>query len=154
MRSIQISTDVFAAIWAHRQPGEDSEDAILARVLNAALTPEEPMMPGYESAGLYDPRYNVRLPPGFEIFRVYKGREFRAVAAQNMWLRKDNGTGYPSLNELSRSIGTKTENAWFNWFFTADDGKSHPLSERRDPKTIRSRSVGNEFGSAGAYVKS
>jgi hypothetical protein len=33
LREIQISTTVFAAIWAARQPGENTEDAILRRLL-------------------------------------------------------------------------------------------------------------------------
>ena len=33
MRTITISIDVFARIWALREAGEDSEDAILRRVL-------------------------------------------------------------------------------------------------------------------------
>lgn len=33
MRTIEISTDVFSLIWAARQPGEESEDQILLRIL-------------------------------------------------------------------------------------------------------------------------
>jgi len=33
MRTIQISTDVFAAIWARRSDTEHSEDEILGRLL-------------------------------------------------------------------------------------------------------------------------
>lgn len=33
MRSIEISTEVFALIWAARQEGEETEDQILKRVL-------------------------------------------------------------------------------------------------------------------------
>ena len=33
MRSINISTDVFAKIWSLRQNAEDTEDAILRRIL-------------------------------------------------------------------------------------------------------------------------
>jgi hypothetical protein len=32
-RDIQVSTDVYAAIWAARHPGEHTEDAILRRLL-------------------------------------------------------------------------------------------------------------------------
>ena len=35
MRTIQIGTDVFAKIWAHRLPGEETEDDILRRLLHA-----------------------------------------------------------------------------------------------------------------------
>ena len=33
MRNISVSTEVFAAIWAHRKQGEETEDAILGRIL-------------------------------------------------------------------------------------------------------------------------
>lgn len=33
MRTIQISTEVFAKIWSHRTEGEEDEDAILRRLL-------------------------------------------------------------------------------------------------------------------------
>jgi hypothetical protein len=33
MRQIEVSVDVFAAIWAQRLPSEGSEEAILARIL-------------------------------------------------------------------------------------------------------------------------
>ena len=33
MKTISISTDTFAAIWAARKDGEDTEDAILSRLL-------------------------------------------------------------------------------------------------------------------------
>ena len=33
MRNISVSAEVFAAIWAQRQHGEASEDAILGRIL-------------------------------------------------------------------------------------------------------------------------
>ena len=33
MRSIEISTELFARIWASRMPGEESENAILSRLL-------------------------------------------------------------------------------------------------------------------------
>lgn len=55
MRSIEISTDVFSRIWALRQPGEDTEDAVLRRVLceggrEAAVRDRE----GAKSASFYD----------------------------------------------------------------------------------------------------
>lgn len=33
MRTIEVSTDVFAKIWSHRSEGEENEDAILRRIL-------------------------------------------------------------------------------------------------------------------------
>ena len=38
MRTIEISTDVFSLIWAARQPGEETEDDILKRVLACGPT--------------------------------------------------------------------------------------------------------------------
>lgn len=48
MRLIEVSTDVFAKIWAHRIDGEESEDAILDRLLNAGRrgAPEPVAAPG------------------------------------------------------------------------------------------------------------
>jgi hypothetical protein len=40
MRSIEISTAVFSAIWKNRLPGEESEDAILRRLLAVAEADE------------------------------------------------------------------------------------------------------------------
>ena len=34
MRTIDVSTDVFSAIWSNRLPGEETEDAILGRLLS------------------------------------------------------------------------------------------------------------------------
>jgi hypothetical protein len=42
MRQIEVSTDVFGLIWAARQPGEESENEILLRILSknpAAIDP-------------------------------------------------------------------------------------------------------------------
>ena len=55
------------------------------------------------TVGFHDPRYGVKLEPSFEIFRTYKGKEYRARAVQGFW--HWNGTGYPTLNELNKAIG-------------------------------------------------
>ena len=39
---IQVSTDVYAALWAARKPGEDNEDAILRRVLAVPTEASQP----------------------------------------------------------------------------------------------------------------
>ena len=41
-RDIQVSTDVYAALWAARKPGEDNEDAILRRVLAVPAEASQP----------------------------------------------------------------------------------------------------------------
>src|SRR5262245_3881176 len=68
MRTIQVSADVFQAIWAARKPGQDSEEAILRGVfgLKPAAPPERDMT---VTIGYHDSRYGVEVPSGFEIFR-------------------------------------------------------------------------------------
>ncbi len=41
MRTIQISTGVFAKIWAHRIDGEEDENTILERLLGIAVPPRD-----------------------------------------------------------------------------------------------------------------
>ena len=47
--------------------------------------------------------------------------------------------GSQKLNELSREIGTKTENAWVNWFYRDEQGIRRPVSDMRDQNRILSR---------------
>lgn len=42
MRSIDVSTDVFARIWAERKSGEDTENTILLRILMISYRDEQP----------------------------------------------------------------------------------------------------------------
>jgi len=132
MRTIQVSTDVFAAIWAARKDGEPTEDAILRRKFNVISSPETER-DLHVTVGFHDARYGVKLEPGFEIFRTYLGKEYRARAIQGFW--HWNGMGYPSLNELSNAIGAKKENAWGAWYYL-DNGKKRPVSDLRDPSKI------------------
>src|SRR5882762_11628932 len=97
MRTIQVSIDVFHAIWKSRKAAEQSEDSILRRLLNVRT---EPAKSGAgrditTSVGYHDPRFGVELPVGFEIHRNYKGTVHTAQAIQGFWHYK--GTGYPSL---------------------------------------------------------
>jgi hypothetical protein len=139
MRSIQVSADVFQAIWSARQPGQDSEDAILRGVFKipaATLQSDRDLL---VSVGFHDPRYGVKLDPNFEIFRMYKGREYRARAIQGFW--HYNGIGYPSLNELNKAIGVAgPENAWRAWYYM-DGARRRPLSDLRDQNAIVRRST-------------
>jgi hypothetical protein len=140
VRSIQVSTEVYAGIWGAHQSGEENEDAILRRLLGIAA-PErasEPMGAPEGSIGFMDNRYGVVFPPGFEIFRIYKGRNYTAQAVGGVWIAND-GKGYLSLNQLSDSIGA-SENAWDSWFYM-DDGLRKPISTMRDPNKVRRRSV-------------
>lgn len=140
MRPISVSTQVFARIWALRGPGEQSEDAILRRVLGChdeeteiKHAPAEASAPDPSNPrdGVFDRRHNIHFPEGFEVFRVYLGRDFRARANEGSWIRSD-GTRYRSLNELSRSIGARTENAWLNWFFSSPNGARLPVAILRE----------------------
>ncbi len=144
MRSIQVSTPVFARIWGLRLPGEQSEDAVLRRVLECdeesglgSATPDPPAPPVSASeVGVLDRRHGVQFPEGFEVFRVYQGREYRARASRGSWVRAD-GVQCGSLNALSRSIGATTENAWVNWFFIDASGRRAAVTtlrqEREEP---------------------
>jgi hypothetical protein len=121
MRQLSVSTEVFAAIWAARKPGEETEDDILKRILLAerlsAPSSEEP------PAGHIDLRSGTKFPTGFEIFRTYKGTEYRARAIGGVWILSDTGRAYRTLNQLSQGIGIQSENAWRSWYFQDAQGK-------------------------------
>ncbi len=151
MRTIQVSLDVFQAIWTNRHPEEQSEDDILRRLIlkEKAVHPSRPeSMNGVikqperdmrVEIGFHDPRYGVELPAGFEIFRTYKGREYRAQAVQGFWILGDKG--YGTLNELNGALGVGSENAWKVWFYKDDQGRKRPLSDLRDQSRIIRRSA-------------
>ena len=133
-RTIPVSTDVFAAIWGQRQDGEDSEDAILRRILGCANPKAEAQTQkiSHGSGGYHDRRNNVHFPQGFEIFRTYKRKEFRAVAQDGHWLRLDSGDLYSTLNQLNTSIAAGTENVWNgNWKFKDEGGTIHSIDALR-----------------------
>jgi hypothetical protein len=143
LKNITISTDVYAAIWGERKPGEETETAILRRVLKVKPdvvpgAPDEMVEP--PSIGFREPRYRVTLPHGFEITRQISGKEYRARAIGNKWVLQGSGNQFSSLNELSGGVGIDKENAWENWFFVDEDGVRKKLSAKRDPGTIIKRS--------------
>jgi hypothetical protein len=141
MRSITISTNVFARIWSLRQAGEDTEDAILSRVLACPGSPDaETSSVASTGSGLLDARSDVLFPEGFEVFRVYLGAEYKARVLDGKWVLENDGRIFQSLNELSRAIGAKTENAWLNWFYLDDRGVRLPASKLRNPNVIATRS--------------
>lgn len=130
-RMINVSTEVFAAIWARRKAGEESEDAILQRLLSVESSGEDVSTMGL-SGGCVDARNRVHFPEGFEIFRTYKRREYRAEAKSGAWFRKDNGQRYPTLNQLNGSIAAGAENVWNGtWKFRASDGSIRSIAELR-----------------------
>jgi hypothetical protein len=134
MRSITVSTDTYAAIWGARQPGEDSEDAILRRILKVPRDSSTKAANGRstpDKIGFRDSRFGFEVPEGFEIFRTYLGTDYRAMAKDGSWVLAHTGKSYPSLNQLSRAIGAKVENAWQNWYFTGADGKRQLITSLR-----------------------
>lgn len=138
MRAVQVSTDVFAAIWAARENGEPTEDAILRRLLKVRSKPE--LNRDLEvSFGFSDTRFGVSVRAGFEIFRRRLGKEYRAQAVQGFWILAETGIGYTSLNELSNAIGATNENAWASWFYM-DGNRRRPISDLRDATKIIHRS--------------
>jgi hypothetical protein len=151
-REIAVSTDVYARIWSLRKPGEDDEDSILRRILwsqsseNASqATPTGGQPP--EAVGFLDERHGVVFPDGFEIFRVYLGREYRARAIGGTWRLAGRNDDIRSLNSLSRAIGAKTENAWQNWFYRAGGGSRRAISDLRPQRAIAARSERPAAGS-------
>lgn len=133
-RSIMISTDVFAALWARRQDGEDTEDQILRRILGCeiALEATGTQTSAGDAGGVHDTRNGVHFPRGFTAMRTYKRREYEAVAEDGAWLRKDNGKRYPTLNQLNASIAAGAENVWNgNWKYRAEDGSLRSIGTLR-----------------------
>lgn len=133
-RSINVSTDVYAAIWGARKEGEDSENAVLARILRCKPSTKSnaPIDRYAKGSGVYDARNNVRFEEGFEIFRSYKGKLFTAEAKAGVWLRTDTGVTYGTLNQLNNSIAAGAENVWNgNWKFRTPDGEELSIGTLR-----------------------
>lgn len=131
-RTVTISTDVFAAIWAQRKAGEETEEAILRRLLNCSPGAEPAGDRPATSGGVLDSRNGVHFPEGFEVMRHYKHREYRARASNGAWLREDNGKRYPTLNRLNESIAAGNENIWNgNWKYRESDGTLRSIDALR-----------------------
>ena len=132
MRNITISTDVFAALWARRQDGEDSEDAILRRVLGIGIAGVKKTPEPSTGGGVVDHRNGVTFREGFEIFRNYKGKKYVAVASSGHWRRLDTNTLYPTLNQMNAAIASGAENVWNgNWKYTDDYGTDRSIAALR-----------------------
>ena len=137
MRTIQISDSTYAALWSKWRDSDDGEEGIVRRLLG--LTAGEAMKPSSKNAvGHRDKRYGVEFPAGFEIFRVFKGQNRKAVARDGGWMA-DNNRYAASLNQLSKHIGAPTENAWTGWHYR-DGNKVRPIADLRDPSKVRHRS--------------
>lgn len=160
VRQIEISTDVFARIWALRKNGEDSENAILERILSEK-TKLKVEAKERNAGGISVPRFAVYFPEGFKIERNYCDKNYYAVVKGGKWHLDGDDAQYSSLNELSGAIGTKIENAWVNWFYRGENGERCPVSDLRDPNTINTkgkskkksggRALGNEEDSMTWY---
>lgn len=142
MRHIVISTDVFAALWGRRKPGEDSENAILERllglpkgpplVLPVALGPgpQRPPIVRPSDGSIYNQMFDVHFPRGFEIFRTYKGKDYTATVREGRWVM---GTrSYPSLFALSMAIIDSRENPWLHWKYRDADGRVATIAKLRN----------------------
>lgn len=143
MRKIDISTDVFARIWAMREQDEDSEDAILRRVLwqrNFDADSDDLAQPP-DKNGIFDRRNRVHFPEEFEIERTYLGQKFHAIVRGGQWTLNGRVTNATRLNELSREIGTNTENAWLNWFYRDENGVRRRVSDKRDKSRVVRRTA-------------
>lgn len=139
MRTLQVSTEVFAAIWSLHQDGERDEDAILRRVLRVSAPAKRESQRSPGSGAFVDRKNGIELPEGFEIFRNYLGTEYKAVVASGSWQLTNTGRLYPDLSELSRAIGTKGENPWANWWCIDSDGVRTRVGDLRPGHLIRKR---------------
>lgn len=141
MRHIEVSTDVFAQIWRLRKEGEDSEDAILRRVLRPENFSAKSRISQLSSShdGLHDRRFGVLFPEGFRIERAYLGQNFQASIQNGHWVIDGISGRFARLSELSRAIGTRNENAWINWFWVDADGQRRPVSDLRDQTRVSRR---------------
>ena len=131
-RTIAISTSTFASIWASRQNGEETEDAILRRILGCDAGNGEDVGEGIEDGGVFDKRNNVHFPEGFEVFRTYKRKEYKAIAQSGTWVREDTGERFPNLSQLNQSIVAGNENVWNgNWKYRMSDDSFGPIDRLR-----------------------
>jgi hypothetical protein len=144
VRPINVSTEVFAEIWKRHKAGDRGEDDILRRLLS--LTPRTDGVEYVQtsptpqvSEGYVDDRFGIQLPEGFEIFRIYKGREFRACATHGRWLLLNDNQTYPSLNKLSWAVVQGNENTWHNWKYKDLNGRENFIHALRDQTRIAVR---------------
>lgn len=140
MKKIDVSTEVFALIWAQRAVGEENEDAILRRILNSIIDRkaiEADLPEGI--GGIFEKRFGVHFEEGFKLERVYKGKKFLARVSSGQWIIDGLAGRFFTLNELSRAIGTKTENAWMNWNYLDERGQKRPVSDLRMPDKVKKK---------------
>lgn len=143
MRNIEVSTQVFSLIWSNRVDGEETEDQILRRLLNSTADRAEwnSSLVKRQNEVLKDKRSGTVFENGFTVFRNYKGTNFSAKVVDGFWLLDAVEGRFSSLNELSNAIGTKTENAWKNWFYWGENGQRTAVSNLREPNSISKKNV-------------
>jgi hypothetical protein len=135
MRTITISTDVFAAIWAARAGSEEeTEDDILRRVLGLPTRLNETDVAGGRMRGFYDERSGVHFPEGTRIYRTYRGQKIEALANLDRWFVPSTGKSFHSLHKLSQSIVAGNENSWVNWKYQDEEGNEHLIDRLRQLK--------------------
>ena len=147
MRTIEISTDVYSKIWALRHDGEETEDDVLRRLLitpHARDVAEDRRDAANNSSiveklsGFRDNRYGVTFLEGEEIFRMYKGSQYRARATKGFWYLQNDGSAYPSLHKLSWAVVKGHENAWNSWKVVRN-GATQNISDLRPSDKIQIR---------------
>lgn len=128
MRNITISTDVYSKIWAAREGGEETEDAILRRLLKCPAVPKASTGKAYT-----DYKTGTVIPEGFEVFKVYKGTHYKAQVRGGIWYLLNNNTQHETLHQLTQAICDSSANAWRFWLYK--DG-----NKEKDISTLRSKS--------------
>ncbi|WP_262267006.1 MULTISPECIES: hypothetical protein [Microvirga] len=91
------------------------------------------------SVGYRDPGTGLTLPEGFEIFRVWQGKTYRAKAKGGQWVTPE-GQRFDNLNRLNASLGKPNpENAWIVWYFLDGQGQRQLLNSIRPLPKPRNR---------------
>ena len=90
MRNISVSTEVFAAIWAHRKPGRRDRRrhprTHPARACSAFHSSRMSAVEAEQHSGeMWIEEYDLRLPAGFQIFRTYKEKFYTATVENGRW---------------------------------------------------------------------
>lgn len=135
---IEISTEVFSRLWGLRQEHEENEDEILRRILSQyASSIEGEMEKKIRELGITE--QGVQFTEGFEVHRNYLGKSYNPRVINGAWFIPELNESFKSLNEMSRRIGAKTENAWRGWHYRDKNNISYPALKLRNPNNIRKK---------------
>lgn len=141
MKTISISNAAYGRLWMAATEDEESEEDIILRLLDMAGNLDAAntaLSQRTEPVGFVDSRFGVRFPENFEIFRNYKGTDYRARASGGKWHLDGHNQLFESLSALSSAIGAQTENAWLGWKYI-DDGKIRAIANMRPPSSVKTR---------------